>query len=218
MRDVTVFRRAGRWFVAAFALLVILVVLEATSPRTAALQEAARELGIASYTNGSLPIERYAEVLAATSGPLTIVAMVVSVAAWVLFAIAVWIAVGARASVLGWIARISGMLAVGGWLVMSGLEVILQVQGGTGFSAGFYGQWLFAEGLVGLFAATAVLGAVLVLRGAPLGRVLSIILIALSGLTAIGSLILVTAGGMPPIIGPLLGLILGIALLRKPRA
>jgi len=210
-------RIAGWLLISALLGFLPIVAMSALSPMTKALHDAAAERGI-EYVNGALPLDAYAGVLAANQTPLLFASSVLSLAVWVLFAVAVWRATAlrsplGRASIA---ARCAAVIAVAAWATMLGLDLLLVIQLGDGLSASYYNLWLGTEAVLSAAAAASILFTVLALDGFA-SRVLRWVVGILAGIVAIGSFALLPAGGLPPIAAPLLAAVLGIGILVRER-
>lgn len=213
----TRYRRAGLLLIGAFVALIAVVVAAATSPLTEASVEAAAELGLDTYVNGSLPLDTLAALMREhAGGPLDFTITVASVLVWLLFAAAVWAATGLRTppAPLSAVARAASIAAVLAWAAMLILDQVLATRGSSFGS--YYPLWFAAEGLLGATVGIAVVAMSVTLSGSVIGRTFGVVLVVLSGVLAIASVVLPFLGAAaPPIIGPFLGAVLGIGLLAS---
>lgn len=208
---------AGWLLVAAFLAFPPVVALSAVGPMTAGLNAAAAARGI-EYINGSLPLEVYLEVATRNQGAAHYIQTVLSVAVWVLFAVAIWRATLLKTP-LTWAgigARVAASTAPLAWIAMLAFDVLLLVQRGDGLSGSYYALWLGGEAVLSAAAAASVLFTVVQL-GEFVPRVLRWVLIVLATGVAVGSLALMAFGGLPPIAGPVLACALGVGLLVRAR-
>jgi hypothetical protein len=212
--EVSRFRRAAWLLIAAFIAFLPTAVLTATLPFNAALRAEATDRGI-QYTNGSLPADVYAQVVEANPSPLEMPVIILGIALFATFAAGIALAAAARRPTNAWgiASTVAAILSGVFWVAMLVLDLNVRLDGGTGFSADYWRNWLLAEGLMAVFAALAVLLFSLGLSDLPIARRSRIVVLAISSLALAGSLALITQGGLPPLIPMLLSAVLGLVLL-----
>jgi hypothetical protein len=203
-------RMIGWGLITLFVVFAGLVVAQATSATTARIVEHTGGAGLI----GSMDASEYASIVAIeyASAP-SILRIAASVLLWAGFATLVTMAARRIGTPpLALVALVASWIAFAAWIVTVTLELLLVLEGGQGFSSGFWTWWFWGQAAVSIAAAGAIGALALSVRHLHAWWRISIA--ALAGLCVVGAVTV----EIPPAASIVLGAALGVALVLTARA